>query len=174
MATEIDGPGERSWWMADYDTLASVQGDLALQVTVTPDKETHRSPSCSRWPPPSWRSCWRLTPRPIGGAASASRPHEVERHRLPHSAQPDGLALTDAQSIPGAPRRTPFRKAAVARKAAAELRPGGRQEPARPLTIVLTSNTYGHVLEQRSQEIARRMDAVLGGDLGGQRQRRNS
>lgn len=38
--TEIEGPGERSWWMADYGTLASVQGDLALQVTVTPDKQT--------------------------------------------------------------------------------------------------------------------------------------
>ena len=38
--TEIEGPGERSWWMADYDTLATRQGDLALQVTVTPDKET--------------------------------------------------------------------------------------------------------------------------------------
>jgi integrase len=30
-------------------------------------------------------------------------------------------------------------------------------------TIVLTSNTYGHVLEQRQREIARVMDAVLGG-----------
>ena len=30
-------------------------------------------------------------------------------------------------------------------------------------TIVLTSNTYGHVLEQRQQEIARGMDVVLGG-----------
>jgi integrase len=30
-------------------------------------------------------------------------------------------------------------------------------------TIVLTSNTYGHVLEQRHQEMARGMDAVLGG-----------
>jgi site-specific recombinase XerD len=30
-------------------------------------------------------------------------------------------------------------------------------------TIVLTSNTYGHVLEQRQQEMARGMDAVLGG-----------
>jgi len=38
--TEIEGPGEKSWWMADYGTLASLQGDLALQVTVTPDKET--------------------------------------------------------------------------------------------------------------------------------------
>jgi integrase len=30
-------------------------------------------------------------------------------------------------------------------------------------TIVLTSNTYGHVLEQRQREVARAMDAVLGG-----------
>jgi integrase len=30
-------------------------------------------------------------------------------------------------------------------------------------TIVLTSNTYGHVLEQRQQQVAKRMDAVLGG-----------
>jgi integrase len=30
-------------------------------------------------------------------------------------------------------------------------------------TIVLTSNTYGHVLEQRQQEMARGMDAVLRG-----------
>jgi integrase len=30
-------------------------------------------------------------------------------------------------------------------------------------TIVLTSNTYGHVLAQRQQEMARGMDAVLGG-----------
>ena len=30
-------------------------------------------------------------------------------------------------------------------------------------TIVLTSNTYGHVLEQRQQEMARAIDAVLGG-----------
>ena len=30
-------------------------------------------------------------------------------------------------------------------------------------TIVLTSNTYGHVLEQRQREVARGMDAVLGG-----------
>ncbi len=29
--------------------------------------------------------------------------------------------------------------------------------------IVLTSNTYGHVLEQRQREVARVMDAVLGG-----------
>ena len=29
-------------------------------------------------------------------------------------------------------------------------------------TIVLTSNTYGHVLEQRQREVARAMDAVLG------------
>jgi hypothetical protein len=36
----IDGPGERSWWLADYGTLATRQGDLALQVTVTPDKQT--------------------------------------------------------------------------------------------------------------------------------------
>ena len=27
----------------------------------------------------------------------------------------------------------------------------------------LTSNTYGHVLEQRQQEMARGMDTVLGG-----------
>ena len=32
-----------------------------------------------------------------------------------------------------------------------------------PPTIVLTTNTYGHVLEQRQQEMARGMDAVLGG-----------
>jgi integrase len=30
-------------------------------------------------------------------------------------------------------------------------------------TIVLTSNTYGHVLEQRKREVARGMNAVLGG-----------
>ncbi len=30
-------------------------------------------------------------------------------------------------------------------------------------TIVLTSNTYGHVLEQRQREVARAMDAGLGG-----------
>jgi len=30
-------------------------------------------------------------------------------------------------------------------------------------SIVLTSNTYGHVLEQRKQQVARGMDAVLGG-----------
>ena len=30
-------------------------------------------------------------------------------------------------------------------------------------TIVLTSNTYGHVLEQRQLQVARAMDAVLGG-----------
>jgi len=30
-------------------------------------------------------------------------------------------------------------------------------------SIVLTSNTYGHVLEQRQREVARGMDAVLGG-----------
>ena len=29
-------------------------------------------------------------------------------------------------------------------------------------TIVLTSNTYGHVLEKRKREVARAMDAVLG------------
>ncbi len=29
-------------------------------------------------------------------------------------------------------------------------------------SIVLTSNTYGHVLEQRQQQVARGMDAVLG------------
>jgi integrase len=31
-------------------------------------------------------------------------------------------------------------------------------------SIVLTSNTYGHVLEQRQRQVARAMDAVLGGD----------
>jgi integrase len=30
-------------------------------------------------------------------------------------------------------------------------------------TIVLTSNTYGHILEQRQHEVARAMDAALGG-----------
>jgi hypothetical protein len=30
-------------------------------------------------------------------------------------------------------------------------------------TIVLTSNTYSHMLEQRQREVARGMDAVLGG-----------
>jgi integrase len=30
-------------------------------------------------------------------------------------------------------------------------------------TIVLTSNTHGHVLEKRKREVARGMDAVLGG-----------
>ena len=30
-------------------------------------------------------------------------------------------------------------------------------------TIVLTSNTYGHVLEQRQRQVARAMDAALGG-----------
>jgi integrase len=30
-------------------------------------------------------------------------------------------------------------------------------------TIVLTSNTYGHVLEQRQRQVARAMDAMLGG-----------
>lgn len=29
-------------------------------------------------------------------------------------------------------------------------------------SITLTSNTYGHVLEQRQREVARAMDAVLG------------
>ncbi len=35
-------------------------------------------------------------------------------------------------------------------------------------SIVLTSNTYGHVLEQRQREVAMGMDAVLGGSLSGQ------
>lgn len=30
-------------------------------------------------------------------------------------------------------------------------------------SIVLTSNTYGHVLEQRQQQVAEGLDAVLGG-----------
>jgi integrase len=30
-------------------------------------------------------------------------------------------------------------------------------------SIVLTSITYGHVLKERQREVARRMDAVLGG-----------
>ena len=30
-------------------------------------------------------------------------------------------------------------------------------------SIVLTSNTYGHVLEHRQRQVARGMDAVLGG-----------
>jgi integrase len=30
-------------------------------------------------------------------------------------------------------------------------------------TIVLTSNTYGHVPEHRQRQVARAMDAVLGG-----------
>jgi integrase len=30
-------------------------------------------------------------------------------------------------------------------------------------TIVLTSNTYGHVLEQRRRQVARAMVALLGG-----------
>jgi integrase len=30
-------------------------------------------------------------------------------------------------------------------------------------SIVLTSNTYGHVLEQRQRQVTRAMDAVLGG-----------
>jgi hypothetical protein len=30
-------------------------------------------------------------------------------------------------------------------------------------TIVLTSNTNGHVLEQRQRQVAQAMDAVLGG-----------
>ena len=30
-------------------------------------------------------------------------------------------------------------------------------------SIVLTSNTYGHVLEQRQRQVAKGMDAVLGG-----------
>jgi hypothetical protein len=30
-------------------------------------------------------------------------------------------------------------------------------------TIVLTPNTYGHVLEQRQREVAAAMDAVLAG-----------
>jgi hypothetical protein len=30
-------------------------------------------------------------------------------------------------------------------------------------SIVLTSNTYGHVLEQRQREVAMGMDVVLGG-----------
>jgi hypothetical protein len=37
--SEIDGPGDRSWWMADAATLATVQGELALQVTVAPTRE---------------------------------------------------------------------------------------------------------------------------------------
>jgi site-specific recombinase XerD len=36
-------------------------------------------------------------------------------------------------------------------------------------TIVLTSDSYGHVLEQRQRDVARAMDAVLGGcrEFGG-------
>jgi hypothetical protein len=34
----------------------------------------------------------------------------------------------------------------------------GRRSP-----IVLTSNTFGHVLEQRQRQVAMGMDAVLGG-----------
>jgi integrase len=30
-------------------------------------------------------------------------------------------------------------------------------------SITLTSNTYGHVLERRQRQVARAMDAVLGG-----------
>ncbi len=30
-------------------------------------------------------------------------------------------------------------------------------------SIVLTSNTYGHVLEQRQEQVARGMDVVLNG-----------
>jgi len=30
-------------------------------------------------------------------------------------------------------------------------------------SIVLTSNTYGHVLERRQHQVAQAMDAVLGG-----------
>jgi hypothetical protein len=32
-----------------------------------------------------------------------------------------------------------------------------------PSSIVLTSNTYGHVLEARQRQVAQAMDAVLGG-----------
>ena len=34
---------------------------------------------------------------------------------------------------------------------------------AQPIDFPLTSNTYGHVLEQRQWQVARAMDAVLGG-----------
>jgi integrase len=43
---------------------------------------------------------------------------------------------------------------------------GSRLEDVKQLlghsSIVLTSNTYGHVLEQRQPQVARGMDAVLG------------
>jgi hypothetical protein len=38
-ATEVAGPGDQSWWMADYGSLTTLQGDLALQVTLMPDKK---------------------------------------------------------------------------------------------------------------------------------------
>ena len=38
-ATEVTGPGDQSWWMADYGSLTTLQGDLALQVTLMPDKK---------------------------------------------------------------------------------------------------------------------------------------
>jgi hypothetical protein len=38
--TEIEGPGDQSWWLKDYGSLTSLQGDLALQITLLPDKQT--------------------------------------------------------------------------------------------------------------------------------------
>lgn len=34
--------------------------------------------------------------------------------------------------------------------------------------VALTANLYGHLYEERRQEIADRMDAHLGGQIGGQ------
>ena len=39
-AAPIDGPGDASWWWKDYASLFTRQGDLALQVAITPDKQT--------------------------------------------------------------------------------------------------------------------------------------
>lgn len=38
-ATDVAGPGDQSWWLADYGSLTTLQGDLALQVTLMPDKK---------------------------------------------------------------------------------------------------------------------------------------
>ena len=70
--------------------------------------------------------------------------------------------------MPRASSRRPRRGAGGpgARGATFELAQGYTLEEVKQLlghsSIVLTSNTYGHVVEQRQREVARGMDAVLG------------
>ena len=148
-------------------TLANVDGTLTLL-----EPKTDRSRRLVVLPEVGRRGAAGPSDPPEDGPPGGRVTLDRQRSRVRDDAGQAASRRDDHPCLPGRPRSrracptsasttcaTPRRRSSCPRASTLE----DVKNLLGHSTIVLTSNTYGHVLEQRQRQVARGMDAVLGG-----------